>query len=253
MNMVEDLAIPLMGHFIVLCLIRSFEEQRLFFSLSLFYNKLHYEHYRLSLLKIRGIYLCVFNFLFNLLQPCLVFLKLYLFSLRKARYDNRAVVTVVTFTVPRQSHSSLSISCAVCLRSVCLLLMDVFLDIFPSARDADEREKWIHALEGTILRHTLQQVRATSRPHVPWLHLSQVKNLLYNMLRPHSIFGGCFVTFIPCLFILSALGCTPKICKVKVYYYFMYCSIVFLMRVCEILAFLKNLKTTKKACKRFWG
>uniref|UniRef100_A0A8C0YPL9 Oxysterol-binding protein n=1 Tax=Cyprinus carpio carpio TaxID=630221 RepID=A0A8C0YPL9_CYPCA len=30
------------------------------------------------------------------------------------------------------------------------------------ARDADEREKWIHALEGTILRHTLQQVRATS-------------------------------------------------------------------------------------------
>lgn len=26
----------------------------------------------------------------------------------------------------------------------------------PSARDADEREKWIHALEGTILRHTLQ-------------------------------------------------------------------------------------------------
>lgn len=25
-----------------------------------------------------------------------------------------------------------------------------------SARDADEREKWIHALEGTILRHTLQ-------------------------------------------------------------------------------------------------
>jgi len=45
--------------------------------------------------------------------------------------------------------------------------MDVFLDIFPSARDADEREKWIHALEGTILRHTLQQVRATSRPHVP--------------------------------------------------------------------------------------
>uniref|UniRef100_A0A4W5QGD9 Oxysterol-binding protein n=1 Tax=Hucho hucho TaxID=62062 RepID=A0A4W5QGD9_9TELE len=27
---------------------------------------------------------------------------------------------------------------------------------FFSARDADEREKWIHALEGTILRHTLQ-------------------------------------------------------------------------------------------------
>ncbi|KAG9350858.1 hypothetical protein JZ751_024747 [Albula glossodonta] len=25
-----------------------------------------------------------------------------------------------------------------------------------STRDADEREKWIHALEGTILRHTLQ-------------------------------------------------------------------------------------------------
>lgn len=25
-----------------------------------------------------------------------------------------------------------------------------------SARDADERENWIHALEGTILRHTLQ-------------------------------------------------------------------------------------------------
>ncbi|XP_031410774.1 oxysterol-binding protein-related protein 9-like [Meleagris gallopavo] len=24
------------------------------------------------------------------------------------------------------------------------------------ARDADEREKWIHALEDTILRHTLQ-------------------------------------------------------------------------------------------------
>lgn len=28
--------------------------------------------------------------------------------------------------------------------------------VSPSARDADEREKWIHALEGTILRHTLQ-------------------------------------------------------------------------------------------------
>uniref|UniRef100_A0A673FXU5 Oxysterol-binding protein n=1 Tax=Sinocyclocheilus rhinocerous TaxID=307959 RepID=A0A673FXU5_9TELE len=27
------------------------------------------------------------------------------------------------------------------------------------ARDTDEREKWIHALEGTILRHTLQRVR----------------------------------------------------------------------------------------------
>lgn len=26
----------------------------------------------------------------------------------------------------------------------------------PAARDADEREKWIHALEGTILRHALQ-------------------------------------------------------------------------------------------------
>lgn len=117
------------------------------------------------------------------------------------------VVTVVTFTVPRLSHSPLSISCAVCLRSVCLLLMDVFLDIFPSARDADEREKWIHALEGTILRHTLQQVRATSRPHVPWLHLSQVNDLFYNMLRPHYIFGGCFVTFIPCLLILRATMC----------------------------------------------
>lgn len=119
----------------------------------------------ISLLKSRGFHLCLFNFLFNLLQPCLVFLNLYLFSLRKAGYDNRAVVTVVTFTVPRQSHSPLSISWAVCLRSVCLLLMDVFLEIFPSARDADEREKWIHALEGTILRHTLQQVRATSRSH----------------------------------------------------------------------------------------
>uniref|UniRef100_A0A8C2G2W9 Oxysterol-binding protein n=1 Tax=Cyprinus carpio TaxID=7962 RepID=A0A8C2G2W9_CYPCA len=29
------------------------------------------------------------------------------------------------------------------------------------ARDADEREKWIHALEGTILRHTLQQEAET--------------------------------------------------------------------------------------------
>ncbi|KAA0714238.1 Oxysterol-binding protein-related protein 9 [Triplophysa tibetana] len=29
------------------------------------------------------------------------------------------------------------------------------------ARDADEREKWIHALEGTILRHTLQQETET--------------------------------------------------------------------------------------------
>lgn len=123
--------------------------------------------YHSYLLKGRGFYLCVFNFLFNLPQPCLVFLKLYLFSLRKTRSDNRAVVTVVTFTVPQQGHSPLSISCAVCLRSVCLLLMDVFLDVCPSARDADEREKWIHALEGTILRHTLQRVRATSRPHVP--------------------------------------------------------------------------------------
>uniref|UniRef100_A0A3B5LQD0 Oxysterol-binding protein n=1 Tax=Xiphophorus couchianus TaxID=32473 RepID=A0A3B5LQD0_9TELE len=31
------------------------------------------------------------------------------------------------------------------------------------ARDADEREKWIHALEGTILRHTLQ-LRVCSKP-----------------------------------------------------------------------------------------
>lgn len=31
-----------------------------------------------------------------------------------------------------------------------------FCALLPSARDADEREKWIHALEGTILRHTLQ-------------------------------------------------------------------------------------------------
>uniref|UniRef100_A0A8C1SMI2 Oxysterol-binding protein n=1 Tax=Cyprinus carpio TaxID=7962 RepID=A0A8C1SMI2_CYPCA len=30
------------------------------------------------------------------------------------------------------------------------------------ARDADEREKWIHALEGTILRHTLQQEAETA-------------------------------------------------------------------------------------------
>ncbi|KAA8589640.1 hypothetical protein FQN60_013005 [Etheostoma spectabile] len=32
----------------------------------------------------------------------------------------------------------------------------LFYPITPPARDADEREKWIHALEGTILRHTLQ-------------------------------------------------------------------------------------------------
>uniref|UniRef100_A0A674PJV2 Oxysterol-binding protein n=1 Tax=Takifugu rubripes TaxID=31033 RepID=A0A674PJV2_TAKRU len=31
------------------------------------------------------------------------------------------------------------------------------------ARDADEREKWIHALEGTILRHTLQLREAETR------------------------------------------------------------------------------------------
>uniref|UniRef100_A0A8C1SML6 Oxysterol-binding protein n=1 Tax=Cyprinus carpio TaxID=7962 RepID=A0A8C1SML6_CYPCA len=30
------------------------------------------------------------------------------------------------------------------------------------SRDADEREKWIHALEGTILRHTLQQEAETA-------------------------------------------------------------------------------------------
>uniref|UniRef100_A0A8C1NTD9 Oxysterol-binding protein n=1 Tax=Cyprinus carpio TaxID=7962 RepID=A0A8C1NTD9_CYPCA len=35
------------------------------------------------------------------------------------------------------------------------------------ARDADEREKWIHALEGTILRHTLQQVREAETGFVP--------------------------------------------------------------------------------------
>lgn len=38
-----------------------------------------------------------------------------------------------------------------------------FCTLFPSARDADEREKWIHALEGTILRHTLQ-LRVCSKP-----------------------------------------------------------------------------------------
>uniref|UniRef100_A0A8C6VYP3 Oxysterol-binding protein n=1 Tax=Nothobranchius furzeri TaxID=105023 RepID=A0A8C6VYP3_NOTFU len=35
------------------------------------------------------------------------------------------------------------------------------------ARDADEREKWIHALEGTILRHTLQLRVAGSSPAQP--------------------------------------------------------------------------------------
>uniref|UniRef100_A0A672KXU6 Oxysterol-binding protein n=1 Tax=Sinocyclocheilus grahami TaxID=75366 RepID=A0A672KXU6_SINGR len=35
------------------------------------------------------------------------------------------------------------------------------------ARDADEREKWIHALEGTILRHTLQRVREAETGFVP--------------------------------------------------------------------------------------
>lgn len=43
---------------------------------------------------------------------------------------------------------------------VCVLL--------PPARDADEREKWIHALEGTILRHTLQlRVRNCTRVYLP--------------------------------------------------------------------------------------
>ncbi|MED6251818.1 Oxysterol-binding protein- protein 9 [Goodea atripinnis] len=38
------------------------------------------------------------------------------------------------------------------------------------ARDADEREKWIHALEGTILRHTLQ-LRVRSKP--PCLYMDE--------------------------------------------------------------------------------
>lgn len=43
---------------------------------------------------------------------------------------------------------------------VCAYMYETWLTgcvcVSPSARDADEREKWIHALEGTILRHTLQ-------------------------------------------------------------------------------------------------
>lgn len=62
-----------------------------------------------------------------------------------------------------QNHSILHfIRVSVCCS---VWLMDVFLDLFSAARDADEREKWIHALEGTILRHTLQQVRPPWVPH----------------------------------------------------------------------------------------
>uniref|UniRef100_A0A8C5CXV6 Oxysterol-binding protein n=1 Tax=Gadus morhua TaxID=8049 RepID=A0A8C5CXV6_GADMO len=46
----------------------------------------------------------------------------------------------------------------------CCLSWDFLLIVL--SRDADEREKWIHALEGTILRHTLQ-LRVSSTGLIP--------------------------------------------------------------------------------------
>lgn len=47
------------------------------------------------------------------------------------------------------------------------------------ARDADEREKWIHALEETILRHTLQlQVRGAT--WCSWFSLAGGEYFLNN-------------------------------------------------------------------------
>lgn len=43
----------------------------------------------------------------------------------------------------------------VCVR-ICKSWLTGCVCVSSSARDADEREKWIQALEGTILRHTLQ-------------------------------------------------------------------------------------------------
>uniref|UniRef100_A0A7N6FIC7 Oxysterol-binding protein n=1 Tax=Anabas testudineus TaxID=64144 RepID=A0A7N6FIC7_ANATE len=43
------------------------------------------------------------------------------------------------------------------------------------ARDADEREKWIHALEGTILRHTLQLRGSTDAQLCLFLHLQEAE------------------------------------------------------------------------------
>uniref|UniRef100_A0A9J7YY12 Oxysterol-binding protein n=1 Tax=Cyprinus carpio carpio TaxID=630221 RepID=A0A9J7YY12_CYPCA len=76
------------------------------------------------------------------------------------------------------------------------------------ARDADEREKWIHALEGTILRHTLQQEAETG--FVPSVQdfdkklaeadaylqilIDQLKVRLFFIIRPHR----CIYNAFPC-------------------------------------------------------
>lgn len=91
----------------------------------------------------------------------LAFLKLSPF--RKGKRDTTTelrLLSTVTPTLPLKPFCTLHFTCAsVFTQLPCVLLMDVFLDVCPTARDADEREKWIQALEGTILRHTLQQVR----------------------------------------------------------------------------------------------
>lgn len=66
-------------------------------------------------------------------------------------------LSVVSFLFDSNTASDLTIFMENMAHRVC------FCTLFPSARDADEREKWIHALEGTILRHTLQ-LRVCSKP-----------------------------------------------------------------------------------------
>lgn len=63
------------------------------------------------------------------------------------------VISVLFVRVPLVCNRTVTATDGVCMEKRGSLGVSVLL---PSARDADEREKWIHALEGTILRHTLQ-------------------------------------------------------------------------------------------------
>uniref|UniRef100_A0A8C1A5G5 Oxysterol-binding protein n=1 Tax=Cyprinus carpio carpio TaxID=630221 RepID=A0A8C1A5G5_CYPCA len=82
------------------------------------------------------------------------------------------------------------------------------------ARDADEREKWIHALEGTILRHTLQQEAETA--FVPSVQDFDKKlaeadaylQILIDQLKVRLFFISLFLLNLGCIYnVFSCESC----------------------------------------------
>lgn len=96
-----------------------------------------------SALNMRMNWICVFN-----IKSQLYFLREYTASSLGHQYSCHPSVVSWCLECVAQVYWLLSVWKTWLTGCVCVLL--------PSARDADEREKWIHALEGTILRHTLQ-------------------------------------------------------------------------------------------------